>query len=457
MPSRATPDPARCLLLAAALAALHFSGALAETPAPTAPAQTQWKFAFAPAQLPGFTSVPLDARFSETSPFGYDNAGGSFPAAAGDHITTGEGGGPVYFSVNLPEGNYKVTVHLGGSDEGDTTVKAELRRLMLENIHTAPGQTLTKTFAVSVRQPPIIEDGKQTGMTRVKAREGSAQRLNRTQGGEGWSWDDSLTLEFSGKPAVQGIEIEPAGNVTQVFLCGDSTMCDQPAEPYTSWGQVITRWFKPDAVVTSLAISGETMPAFLGENRLTKIISMMHPGDFVLVQFGHNDMKSPAQNALDTYKKNLQRFISETKDHGGIPVIITPVSRETFGSDGKITNSFITKSGDDYVKACRDVADQEHVTLLDLNADSATLYEAVGPAHSQPLFATPAEKTHHSDYGSYEIAKCVVQEIVNAKLPLAEHLTDDWKPFDPAHPDPQPAVNLPPDPAPRRFNAPAGN
>ncbi|HVS71801.1 MAG TPA: rhamnogalacturonan acetylesterase [Phycisphaerae bacterium] len=444
------------LLLAAALAAIAAPRSrAADAPAPT---QRSFKFAFAPAQLSGFTSVPLDARFSDTSPFGYDNAGGSFPAAAGDHITTGEGGGPVYFSVKLHEGNYKVTVHLGGSEAGDTTVKAELRRLMLENIHTAPGQSVTKTFAVSVRQPPILDaSGKEIGMTRVKAREGSAQRLNRTQGGEGWSWDDSLTLEFSGKPAVQGVEIEPAGNVTQVFLCGDSTMCDQPAEPYTSWGQVITRWFKPDTVVTSLAISGETMPAFLGEKRLDKITSMMHPGDFVLVQFGHNDMKSPAKDALDTYKKNLQRFISETKAHGGTPVIITPVSRETFGPDGKITDSFITRSGDDYVKACHDIADEEHVTLLDLNADSAKVYEALGPDHAQPLFATRAEKTHHSDYGSYEIAKCVVQEIVNAKLPLAEHVTDDWKPFDPTHPDPQSAVNLPPDPSPRRFNAPAGN
>ncbi len=345
-----------------------------------------------------------------------------------------------------------MTVHLGGSEEGTTTVKAELRRLMLDQIHTRAGETVLKTFAVSVRQPPILDaSGKQIAVTKVKGREASrGGALNRTPGGEGWSWDDSLTLEFSGKPVVQAVEIVRDDDVRQVFICGDSTVCDQPAEPFTSWGQMITRWFKPDVVVSNLAISGETMPAFLGENRLQKITSQMKPGDYVFVQFGHNDMKSTAAGALDNYRKNLARFVSETQAKGGVPVLMTPVSRETFDAAGKITNSFITKSNDDYVAAARQVAKDLNVTLIDLNAISATLYETIGKDYSQALFATPAEKTHHSDYGSYEIAKCVVQGIVDAKLPLAAHILDEWTSFAPIHPDAKADFTLPSDPSPSR-------
>jgi lysophospholipase L1-like esterase len=411
--------------------------------------------------MPGFTAVEAGARYSDETGFGFENGGGAFPTAEGDHFTAEK---PFYFSVKVPEGSYRVTVHLGGDEAGETTVKAELRRLMLEKVHTAAGQSETRTFAVSVRRPPILDaEGKQVGMTRVKAREvgrgstAAAPVLNRNPGGEGFSWDDMLTLEFSGTPAVQGVEIVRDDNMHTVFLCGDSTMCDQPAEPYNSWGQMITRWFKPDMVVSNLAISGETMPAFLTENRLTKITSQMKAGDYVLVQFGHNDMKSTAEGALETYKKNLVRFVTETKTKGGVPVLITPVSRETFGEDGKITNSFVTAKGDDYVAAVKEVAKEQGVTLLDLNALAATLYEAMGPGKAQVLFATPQEKTHHSDYGSYEIAKCVVKGIVDAKLPLAEHLTADWKGFDPAHPDAEDAVALPADPMPVRMATPAGN
>ena len=443
--------------LPAALALFFIcASASAQSQSQTQPAPSSYKFSFASNSLPDFTPVDVSARYTDAAGFGFDNGGGAYPTVSGDHITASA---PFYFSVMVPEGSYQVTVHLGGATEATTTVKAELRRLMLEKIHTAPGEQVTKTFAVSVRRPPILDAaGKQIALTKVKAREvGRGGALNRTPGGEGWSWDNSLTLEFSGTPALQAVEIFRDDSVHTVFVAGDSTVCDQPVETYTSWGQVITRWLKPDMVVSNLAISGETMPAFLGENRLKKITSQMKPGDYCLVQFGHNDMKSTSPTALDTYKKNLVRFITETKAAGGIPVLFTPVSRETFDATGKITNSFITAKGDNYVQAVHDVAREQYVTLIDLNAMSLTLYETIGQPNSQALFATAAEKTHHSDYGSYEIAKCVLQGIADAKLPLADHYTSDWKPFDPAYPDTQANVNLPPDPMPNRAATPAGN
>jgi lysophospholipase L1-like esterase len=449
-------------LLAAALAAIpSFTDAAAPAPAPAVAAfpASGYKFCFGGAALPGFTPVDAAARFSdapgESAP-GFENGGGAYPVAAGDHLTAAA---PFYFSIKVPEGNYRVTVHLGGSEEASTTVKSELRRLMLEPVHTGKGQTARRTFSVSVRQPPILDaTGKRTGTVRTKGREAArGGALNRNPGGEGWSWDDVLTLEFSGKPALQGIEIVRDDSLHTLFLCGDSTVCDQPAEPFNSWGQMITRWFAPDTVVSNLAISGETMPAFLGENRLAKITSQMRPGDYVFVQFGHNDMKSTSPEALNTYRQNLVRFITETKAAGGVPVLFTPVSRETFDDAGKITNSFVTARKDDFAKAVKEVAAEQKVQLIDLQAASATLYEALGKEHSQVLFANAQEKTHHSDYGSYEISKCVVQAIIDAKLPLASHISPDWKPFDPAHPDPVADFTIPPDPSPGRQQTPAGN
>src|SRR5207237_9119949 len=126
-----------------------------------------------------------------------------------------------FFSVKVPEGNYRVTVTLGdAAGESTTTVKAELRRLMLENVKTAAGQHQSQMFIVNVRRPEIAG----VGEVRLKDREKTA---------EGWAWDEKLTLEFSGvRPCVCGVEVARADDVPTIYLLGDSTECDQPGEPY---------------------------------------------------------------------------------------------------------------------------------------------------------------------------------------------------------------------------------
>ncbi len=442
---------------------------------------TSYKFSFGLTPLPGFTHVDAAARYNDQLGYGFENIGGGFPdpVLARARTDTAEDSGyltakaPFFFSVKVPEGNYRVTVHLGGAAEGTTTVKAELRRLMLEQIHTAAGEHVSKTFAVNVHKPPILDaGGKQVSAVRISGREVAGRggagagsqgvgrafpNLNRTQGGEGWSWDDTLTLEFSGTPVVRGVEIQRDDTIHNIFIAGDSTVCDQPAEPFTSWGQVITRWIKPDYAVSNYAISGNTAAAFYAAQRMQKIISQLRPGDFVFVQYGHNDMKSTAPDALASYKNFYKRFVADTRAKGATPVILTPVSRETFDKSGKITNSFLTARGDDFPKAVREVAEEDKVLLIDLQNISAQFYEALGPGKSQVAFANASEKTHHSDYGSYEIAKCVMQGIIDLKLPIAQSVTDDWKPFDPAKPDLFADFKLPPDPSPGRAVTPAGN
>ncbi|HSY20460.1 MAG TPA: rhamnogalacturonan acetylesterase [Candidatus Acidoferrales bacterium] len=373
-------------------------------------AQTSFKFDFSSDQpQPGWLPVSPTNVYSTEAGYGFEP--GSKP----------DGTGPFYFSVKLPEGNYQVTATLGDKTGGSTTtVKAELRRLMLEKIHAAPGKFETRTFIVNLRTPEISG----SNHVHLKPRETTS---------EIWDWDDKLTLEFNGaRPAVAKLQIEPA-NVPTVFLLGDSTMCDQPAEPWNSWGQMLPRFFKPDVAVANHAESGETIGNSLRAQRFEKVFSLMKRGDYLFVQFGHNDMKDKATNALDTYKANLKKVVQRTRELGGTPVLVTSMER-------KAGVNHETLAG--YPQTVRDVAKEENVALIDLNAMSRVFYKALGDDIGKAF----QDGTHHNNYGSYELAKCIVLGIQQDKLPLAKSIVDDFGDFDPAKPDAVATFEMPASP-----------
>ncbi len=406
------------------------AAAVAQTPPPAL------KFDFGTAApAPGYIAVLATTMYSGHLGYGFEpgarlaniHRGGGDPLR-GDFITSGT---PFYFSVKVPEeGNYKVTVTLGDREaESVTTVKAELRRLMVERVRLAPGRFETLSFIVNVRTPRIPGDGQ----VRLKDREKTS---------EARAWDDRITLEFSdAHPAVCGLEIEKVEGIPTIFIAGDSTSTDQPVEPFNSWGQMLTRFFKPDIAVANHGESGESLRGFIGELRLAKVLSLIKPGDYLFIQMGHNDQKEKGEGigAFTSYKADLKNFIAEARRHDAIPVLVTSMNRLSFDGAGKITNSL-----GDYPEAVRQTAREEDVTLIDLNAMSKLLYEALGLADAHLLFAGK-DTTHHSDYGSYELAKCIVEGIRHSQLPLVKYLLDT-PPFDPAHPDPFAKFDLPPDP-----------
>ncbi len=341
---------------------------------------------------------------------------------------------PFYFSVAVPEGNYRITVTLGGAEETDVTVKAELRRLMLENVLTKPGQFEKRSFTVNIRTP-IIAGG---GAVRLKA--------PRETTDEAWAWDDRLTLEFNGKnPSLAGLTIEKVEAPT-VFLLGDSTVCDQSKEPYASWGQMLPRFFSQDVAVANHGESGETVRSATSAHRFDKVIDDMKPGDYVFIQFGHNDMKSKDTKALQTYKETLVNWVKKIKEKKGTPVLVTPMNRHSFDGD-KVVNTL-----GDYPKTVIAVSDVEQVQLIDLNAMSKTLYEALGPKGSIQAFKHDSgenpkfDPTHHSPYGAYELAKCVALGIKRSDLELAEYLSEEISAFDPSKPDSVNDFAVPPSP-----------
>jgi lysophospholipase L1-like esterase len=372
------------------------------------------KFSFAPNPPEGFTEVKPSTAFTKDRGYGFD-------------LGTKIDKPPFYFSVALPEGNFNVTLTLGDEkSESAATVKVESRRLMLENVRTAAGKYEMRTFTVNIRTPKIA------GGTQVKLKEREKDYLH---------WDDKLTLEFNGdRPALQSLEIAEAKDAVTVFIVGDSTVTDQPFEPWGSWGQMLPRFFKAGVAVANYAESGESLKSSLGARRLEKALSVMKKGDYLLIQFGHNDMKEKGEgvDAFTTYKASLKHYVAEARKKGGLPVLITSMHRKSFDDSGKVKNTL-----GDYPEAVRRVAEEDKVPLIDLHAMSKTLYEAIGPKKIDKAFQ---DGTHHNNYGSYELARCVVEGIKANKLDLVKFLADDAKPFDPAKPDPVDEFKLPASP-----------
>jgi lysophospholipase L1-like esterase len=386
--------------------------------------KTRFEFHFGTGQAEaGQTDVPSSLAYSAERGYGFESPAG-IDAAAG-YVTSER---PFYFSAKLPEGNYDVTVALGGDVASETTVKAELRRLMLQDVRTGPGQVEKRTFTVNVRTPKIAGDGQ---VHLKKPRETTE---------EAWAWDDKLTLEFNGShPCLRSIEITKVDCPT-VFLLGDSTVCDQPKEPWNSWGQMLTRFFKPGVAVSNQAESGETIRGALHAGRVAKVLGDMKKGDYLLIQFGHNDMKEkgPGVGAFTTYKADLEKVVTDVRQHGGTPVLVTSMNRKRFDASGHVVNTL-----GEYPDAVRAVAKEMNAALIDLNAMSKTLYEAIGESNIDKAFV---DGTHHNAYGSYELARCVIEGIRQDKLDLARFIVDDVPPFDPSHPDPIDTFHVPASP-----------
>jgi lysophospholipase L1-like esterase len=400
------------------------------------PARPTFKFDFGPGRAAtGYQRVLPTATYTKESGYGFDfgttvtgvDRGGK-DALKGDFVTSQQ---PFYFSVNVPEGNYNVTVTLGDLQGASSNfIKAESRRLLLETTATRPGQFITQTWTINVKNRRIASGGEVS----LKPRE--LAKLD---------WDDKLTLEFDGAPsALVALDITPAPAATTVFLAGNSTVVNQDDEPWAAWGQMLPRFFGPGVAVSNHAESGLSLASFLGSHRLDKVLSVLKPGDYLFIEFGHNDQKEkgPNDGPYLAYTERLKLFISQARKKGGIPVLVTSTSRRSFGTGGKIENSL-----GDFPAAVRQVAEQEKVPLLDLNAMTTKLYEAMGeeeskkafvhyPANSYPGQSAPlADNTHFNPYGAYEVARCVVEGMKAAKLDLVKYLRPGLPPFDPARPD----------------------
>jgi lysophospholipase L1-like esterase len=402
----------------------------APAPAPLAPPiDLKFDFSAGPAR-PGYTLVAPTAVYADATGYGYE------PEA---QVATGDGGRattsdkPFMFSVKVPEGNFDVTVTFGDSASSTTTTfKAESGRLMLERVEVPAGEVAVRTFTTNVRTPKLPKlPLNATGREEVS--------LDQFDGSSSRDWDDKLTVEVvSPHAALRSIEITSAPNAPTIFIAGDSTVTDRDGGGDVSWGQLLPVFFKPGVAVSNNAQSGETMKSFMNALRLDKMLSTMKKGDYLFIQFTHNDSKiswpQTYADAETTYKAYLNVYIAEARLRGATPVLVTAMDRGARGSGAP------THGHGGYPQAMREVAQEEHVALIDLYSMSDTFYESAGADARKIL----ADGTHSTAYGGYEFAKCIVMGIKQNKLDLANFIVDDFKDFDPAHPDSAAALNLEP-------------
>ncbi|MEO8172087.1 MAG: rhamnogalacturonan acetylesterase [Sediminibacterium sp.] len=402
-----------------------------------------WKFDFGSGEaVKGYTKITPASRYDELTGYGFlqNSSIHAIQTKTGnglsrDLLTSTQ---PFFFSVKVPEGNYTVKIVLGDADATSaTTVRAENRRLFLPHITTKKGELVTRTFTVHVRDSLIRNAEKKiTGRVKLKSRE-----VNY------FHWDDQLTLEFNDSLIkVCAVEITALTNATTIFLTGNSTVVDQDKEPWAAWGQMFPSFFEPQNIcVANYAESGETLKAFKGEKRLEKIMSRANEGDYLFIEFAHNDQK-PGSSHLDpftTYKSTLKEWIAEARTHKMIPVLVTSMHRRNFDAEGHIVNTLA-----EYPEAMRQTAKEENTALIDLNAMSKTLYEAWGterslkafvhfPAHSFPgQDSALKDNTHFTTYGAYELALCVLKGVREAGLPISKYIKKNIPVFNPAMPDP---------------------
>ncbi len=337
---------------------------------------------------------------------------------------------PTYFSVKLPEGNYQVEVTMG-SDEAvsNITIKAESRRLMLKEQVIQKGKRFIKTFNVNVRSPKI------DAMSSISMKDREKDDLN---------WDDKLTLEFLGTVAVEKIKITALNHLTVVYLAGDSTVTDQDIEPWASWGQFVTNYFDNQVVVANYAVSGSALSSFQAAGRLKKILSLIKPGDYLFVEFAHNDekIKGEGNGAWGSYSDLLTEFVQSARKKGATAILVTPTQRRAFNADGTLKPTH-----GDFPDAMRAVAKKNNVPLIDVTQMTTQMYESWGDEPSRKAFVQyPAntfpgqtnaleDNTHFNSFGANEIALAVIEGIRGLDLPLKKNITKQNPSYNPKKPN----------------------
>jgi lysophospholipase L1-like esterase len=335
---------------------------------------------------------------------------GGAPTMGGTNATGGSNGGcgspvpldptllssctgtsPITCTLTAPNGNWDVTVELGDpAAAGSSRVSSETRHYENNETATAAGAYSSLTFTANVRAE--VHDGGQSAPGNI------------------------LNLLIDGSaPKLHGLGIRSAPCAITIFIASDSTVCDWVATntsaiapDETGWGQELSLYMKAGVSVANYADSGETAGSFY-----TKFFpaarTAMKAGDYLFIQFGHNDMK----NATDVanYPTNLGKYVTDAKAKGAIPVIFSPVSRAG--------GSAADPGFDGLNQVALDTADSLGVAKIDLTTLSRAYYQTV-PNFSNTLFVSGG--THFSEVGAIGVAGVVANAIKSSTLGLSSYI-----------------------------------
>lgn len=225
----------------------------------------------------------------------------------------------------------------------------------------------------------------------------------------------------------------PPPNKITVYLIGDSTMSIKQVKAYpeTGWGMPFAYFFDGTVTVDNRAQNGRSTRTFIEENRWQPVADKLQAGDYVFIQFGHND-EVPTKKSYTTeadFRANLTRFITETRAKKATPILITPVARRKFDASGKVEGTHTVYAG-----LVRNVAVEKNTPLIDLDTQSQQLLQQFGVENSKLLFLQLApgehpnypegkeDNTHFSELGARRMAEIVLANIKSLKLDLADRI-----------------------------------
>jgi DNA sulfur modification protein DndE len=228
-----------------------------------------------------------------------------------------------------------------------------------------------------------------------------------------------------------------AGGHLTIYMIGDSTMANKPTDdnPERGWGQMLPKYFTSSVVIENHAKNGRSTRSFLAESLWQPIVTNLKEGDYVIIQFGHNDQskeKVDRYTPPEDFKKNLIKFVTETREKKALPILCTPIMRRRFDDSGKFYDTHGM-----YPDLVREVAKDLDVPLLEMHRKSEKLIVDAGVEGSKKIFlwiepgkykSLPDGKqdnTHFSEYGASRMAELAIEEMKRLKLGVIRYLTND--------------------------------
>jgi lysophospholipase L1-like esterase len=239
----------------------------------------------------------------------------------------------------------------------------------------------------------------------------------------------SILIVFLGLTVLVALSFKSSDKIN-IWMIGDSTMANKKSEaaPETGWGMVMNEFVTGNATVHNHALNGRSSKSFIDEGHWKAIYDSIQPGDYVIIQFGHNDEK-PAEklhtDAATTYKELLKKYIDETRAKGANPIICSSIVRRHFDGKGNLKDTHGA-----YIAAAREIALETKTPYIDMEAKTRKVVAELGPEKSKSLylFCKPVEypnrkngvedSTHLNSIGARTFAGLFVEEVKNQKLPL---------------------------------------
>lgn len=307
---------------------------------------------------------------------------------------------PLRIELKAPNGSYEVCVSIKAHSDTVFTLYAQHRNFILRDKAIKAGEELDITFAVSV--------------------------CDRHFHGGKYESVEGVIIEIATDGDVTATATASPAEIPTLWICGDSTVTDQPAsypyEPtstYCGWGQAFAALTTPALAVANHAQSGSCTAEFMSTN-LTAFENKIKPGDYMVIEFGHNDQKRAELDAFGGYKRNLLRLAEIARAHGAEPIICSPINRIIFNPDGTLRNLL-----GDYRNAAKAAAEEAGCTFIDMWQRTTEYFETAGPVKSWQFFFSDGvsrDYTHTNDIGGAMVSKFFAQEMQKANGPLAKYI-----------------------------------